>query len=64
MNTPSEQHSLMQSRQSMPSRPAHYEEANFRHKAQRQDTTQSERPNEITIPVVPFYIGMNPVVPF
>jgi hypothetical protein len=58
MNTPSKQHSLMQSRQSMHSRPAHYEETNFRHKAQSQDTTQSDMSNETTIPVVPFYTGM------
>jgi hypothetical protein len=42
----------------MHSRPAHYEEANFRHKAQSKDTTQSDMPNETTIPVVPFYRGM------
>jgi hypothetical protein len=78
--TSTKQHSLMQSRQSMHSGPAQYEdanktptkqhslrlsrqsmysEANFRHKAQSQDTTQSGMPNETTIPVVPLYIGMN-----
>jgi hypothetical protein len=64
MNTLSKQHSLipMQSRQSMHSRPAHYEEANFRHKAQSQDTTQSDMPNETTIPVVSLYIGLNMLI--
>jgi hypothetical protein len=51
--TPTKQHSLKLSRQSM------HSEANFRHKAQSQDTTQSDMPNETTIPVVPLYIGMN-----
>jgi hypothetical protein len=41
------------------SRLSMHSEANFRHKAQSQDTTQSDTPNETTIPVVPLHIGMN-----
>jgi hypothetical protein len=57
VKTPTKQHSLMQSRQSIHSGPAQdqYEEANFHHGTHNQETTHSEMPNETTTPVVPFY---------